>query len=318
MDAIASNNNEMLKYILSGKSSLANELLPNAETPLMYAVKTSNHDIVKTLLSYNSNPHIRSGANYEPPIFHVCRDCSKFEIAQLLLQYNPGVDVKDTTNKNTPLHECCIYGNSKVAMLLLENNANVTLINSNRETPLHLALKYNKVSMDVILSIIHHGGTLYLPKDIYDKMPFNYLDEGNYTPQSVKEIIATAKATMTNNSNMKKKNAMVMSETFTPSTPIVSRGQPESSISTQSTNSSLFYAKLSTPPQKSISEGVPDRSTKIHRVNSPLPSQSSSTFSAIGNMSETHISNDFADNTDFLVRRKRSASLTSPERTNRG
>lgn len=86
-------------------------------SPLTYAAKLNLKNIVKTLLEYSSDP------NYQ---------------------------VK--SNLNTSLHYAIMKNNEEMTRILIENKANINILNKNDDTPINMALKGSNVHIYWLLA----------------------------------------------------------------------------------------------------------------------------------------------------------------------
>lgn len=80
---------------------------------------------------------------------------------QLLFLGQKKIDV-DVLNRigGSPLHEACIYGNTKAVKLLLEHGANVNLCDLFDQTPLVLLCNSDQVNLDILNMLISAGANI--------------------------------------------------------------------------------------------------------------------------------------------------------------
>ena len=127
-------------------------------TPLVYAIQSSDIDIVKLLLKYEKkhkyNNHFTR--NVVTPLMIALTE-NKLDVVKLLLRRynNPGIYHKDTEG-NCALLYACKYGNLESVKLLLRKK-NINTKNRNNETPLILSLKYN--NRDIVKLLLRKSGT---------------------------------------------------------------------------------------------------------------------------------------------------------------
>ena len=93
---------------------------------------------VNTLLERGADPSVK-GKNGNTPLHFAARRGNE-EIVKVLLEHQKvNVNVKDSSG-NTPLHLACTEGHRKVCQLLLNYGANIQAITADKTTPLHNAI----------------------------------------------------------------------------------------------------------------------------------------------------------------------------------
>ena len=152
----------------NGHTEVAQYLLENGasvhlgDIPLTVAVRNKHMSVVRLLLTNGAHPDtIHEGYynNYRCTLpLHMAAAQGDSELVELLLQHGAGTEVKDVGG-NTPLHHAVehhqptatssqysddvVMANSvnvkSVCDVLLENNADVNVVNKNGETPLYRA-----------------------------------------------------------------------------------------------------------------------------------------------------------------------------------
>jgi len=173
---------EDIQYLT--KNNLINEDIVNGEeTLLMRACVDKDKTLVRKLLSLGADANVKcSKYKGETPIFKTCTLSSpnNLVIARMLIDNGAQLDVKTRIDKYTPLHQACFCGRSAVAILLVENGANVNAMNAFQETPLHISLKYEHVTMEVVNLLLQKGADLYSPEDARGMKPIDYVESGGW------------------------------------------------------------------------------------------------------------------------------------------
>ena len=124
-------------------------------TPLIFACKTNNIELVEKLLKKGADAnknyiykdrysHIKKT---ETPLFLACKT-NNVELAKLLLE--KGADANKTYKTQTPLFLACKTNNVELAKLLLEKGADANETYKT-ETPLFLACKTNNIDLAKLL-----------------------------------------------------------------------------------------------------------------------------------------------------------------------
>ena len=106
---------------------------------MIYAVSSSNFEIVNYLIKSNIDSNMVNNANESA--FHYVYMNNDTEISNLLIDNNVDVNLQNTTMGNTPLHNTTINDNSLIAKFLICKKASLDIPNTDGNTPLLLALK---------------------------------------------------------------------------------------------------------------------------------------------------------------------------------
>jgi ankyrin repeat protein len=107
--------------------------------PLVYAVAQNKKAAVSALLMYNPNLDYYSYNNgIREAVLHIAARNNNVEIAELLIMEDADPDIRDS-NECTPLHIASIYGYFYMADLLLYYEADIDAITSDGTTPLMAA-----------------------------------------------------------------------------------------------------------------------------------------------------------------------------------
>ena len=93
---------------------------------------------VNALLKGGADPSIKGKKESTP--LHFASRRGNHEIVKVLLEHpKVNVDVKDSSEK-TPLHLACSEGHAKVCQLLLNYGASIEAVTADQTTPLHNAI----------------------------------------------------------------------------------------------------------------------------------------------------------------------------------
>ncbi|KAK3742699.1 hypothetical protein RRG08_025644 [Elysia crispata] len=142
-------HSEVVKYLLANG---ANQGLSTEDgfTPLAVALQQGHDKVVSVLLEHDAKGKVRL------PALHIAAKKDDVKSAALLLQneqnsvemQTKGGLVNDTTKSGfTPLHIASHYGNTNVANLLIQRNADVNFRAKNNITPLHVGSRWGKLNM---------------------------------------------------------------------------------------------------------------------------------------------------------------------------
>ena len=74
-------------------------------------------------------------------------------------------------NGHTPLHLCAIYAQKDIAMLLIQNSANLYLLNKNHANPLDLSIHFKYPKITQLLQT--YDNYLKINQDIKHQNSFN-------------------------------------------------------------------------------------------------------------------------------------------------
>ena len=129
---------EIVKLIIA-KGAEIDEKQENKEgkTPLLIAAKFGNTEIVTFLLENAAN--VDATDVKEWTALHYAAFYGHHEIANVLINYE--AKVNDIESGFAPIHFAVNQGHKKLVEILIKNGANLRLKNSNRETPLGVALR---------------------------------------------------------------------------------------------------------------------------------------------------------------------------------
>ena len=149
----SSNNLELMKIFLKYYPDYVDVYNTSyfGETPLHNACLLQKYDVANLLLEYDADPNAQEFENNETPLM-----CSSFhnyiDITYLLLEYDADPDIINKYGE-TALHMACCNENIEIVKLLLQYGANPNIKNNfkNNNTPLQIAIEENNVEIEIIL-----------------------------------------------------------------------------------------------------------------------------------------------------------------------
>lgn len=129
-------------------------------TPLTWAVEKGDFKLVETLLENGAGIDWCDGDSNSP--LHVSSELGNVEITELLLKYDPDIDLKKQMDGWTALHYASCFGHDQVIQLLLDKKADASVRTQQDskaarggDTPLSLALReFHVRSISVLLRSI--------------------------------------------------------------------------------------------------------------------------------------------------------------------
>ncbi len=124
INAIIDKDEKKVFYLLKSGSN------PNSEsfegvTPLMYAAETGNYYITNLLLKNGADVNKIPNSNKTTALMAAAKK-NNVEIVELLLSYKADINTQDN-KKNTPLIYTAYYGYPKMAEILCENGADISI-----------------------------------------------------------------------------------------------------------------------------------------------------------------------------------------------
>ena len=161
-------------------------------TPLIFACKTNNIELVEKLLKKGADAnknyiykdrysHIKKT---ETPLFLACKT-NNVELAKLLLE--KGADANKTYKTETPLFLACKTNNVELAKLLLEKGADVNYRLAEGNSYLHEACKNRYIEIAELL--IEKGADLNIEDKRSGRVPLHELCSVNEFTEAVMKII---------------------------------------------------------------------------------------------------------------------------------
>ncbi|KAJ3528850.1 hypothetical protein NMY22_g9245 [Coprinellus aureogranulatus] len=129
------------------------------DTALQAACYKSMFGVVNLLLKNGADPNLTGGL-YGSALHACVWDCFGYvSCARALLEYGADTNVRENRGHNTPLHDACASGNSKIAELLLDFGADPSSINVFGLTPLQEALKDHSEDSIIVQTLRRRGVT---------------------------------------------------------------------------------------------------------------------------------------------------------------
>ncbi len=163
------NQKEIAEYLVS-KGAVIDERESDSLdfTPMTWAIRNGNKDIIEMFLKKGANVQYRSWL--DESYLHFAALFNKSELAELLI--NKGID-KNTVKKGNlaPLHIAVVAGNIDVVKLLVQKGANLGVKSKDGGTPLHFAVAAGK---DEIADFLRQSGAKDIPRD-FPEYKGNYL-----------------------------------------------------------------------------------------------------------------------------------------------
>ena len=141
-DALDNKHTEVAKLLLTNGSKVNSEVGLHVNTPLHFAVRNGDIEIVKMLLDRGADVDAINLYNVTP--LHIAVESKKVEIVELLLNHGACVNARNC-NSSTPLLLAAKEDSEEIVKLLLKHGADVnsayTCTSSEGYTPLCLAVK---------------------------------------------------------------------------------------------------------------------------------------------------------------------------------
>lgn len=120
-------------------------------SPLIVAVHQGNFELAELLLKNKANPN-RLVTNVSP--LRIALNKNRFDIAKLLLEYGADPNMRDPMGMTPLLYESK-WGTVNTVGFLVNNKANVNVVNNNNESPLYLAVASGK--KEIVVSLLASG-----------------------------------------------------------------------------------------------------------------------------------------------------------------
>ena len=130
------------------------------ETPLYMAAKNGHHEVVIEL--------IKHGAEVNGIVNTIC----DLSLLNRLSKYHPISQRYFQNCQRVPLNIAVLEGHLKVVQELLQNGANISIANHNRQTALHLACE--KGYFEIVEVLLNHGADINV-QDFEGKTPIHSL-----------------------------------------------------------------------------------------------------------------------------------------------
>jgi ankyrin repeat protein len=167
-------------YDVLGKTDAdVNQHTVGTKTLLQTAVSAGDFDVVKMLLCSGANPNIvycdargdsRSALDCLSEICHMRGEQERYNIAEILMQYDADVNTRSTRRSIPLLHICCSYGDLKFVELLFAYGVDTATLFGHEGgqlsiTPLVFAVrnKYHpENTVPLIQLLMRHGANIHL------------------------------------------------------------------------------------------------------------------------------------------------------------
>jgi ankyrin repeat protein len=147
-----------------GMNSQGNQTDEYGNTPLHYACRMGNVEIVKLLLKQGSDVNVKNEFG-STPLFYA----GEIQILQMLLSNGSDVNAQDDDG-NAPLHYAAKVGNYEIVCELLKRlDIKVNIQNHGGKTPLHYAVEMKKCT--VVAKLLGHKNIDILVNDDERKNP---------------------------------------------------------------------------------------------------------------------------------------------------
>ena len=127
-----------------------NERGPIESTPIEIAVEKDDTAMIKILLDHGADIHSR----YPPTnnsLLSECVSTNRFKAAKFLIERGLSPDTPDTILGGSPLIQAIFMGNIPMVSLLLKYGANPNFVNTDKDTPLGVAIHERRSLQPTIL-----------------------------------------------------------------------------------------------------------------------------------------------------------------------
>ncbi|KAI8979262.1 ankyrin repeat-containing domain protein [Mycotypha africana] len=183
-------------------------------TPLSYACKHGNADVVEQLLSMGADPNFCQPQSV--PLNEAVKS-GKLQILKSLLRCGADVTLTDL-DENTSLHHSVLHNQFRMVDALLEYSADCNRSNIKGQTALHLtverALNQNNRSFRIERSLIDAGANINAA-DFLGRTPLHYaFIKKNYIPRTTKTVLLLPKVEQLRNDLELEKNKKKMLENY--------------------------------------------------------------------------------------------------------
>jgi len=148
---------EMLELFVNNSGDINSGLDKDGGSVLHAAIRANNVQMARYLLSQKVETIPKTF--FETPL-HTAAENDNYEIASLLLESNPGCinSLKNKKERQTPLHIVADAGYSNTCEVLLNFGADVSLVNGQCMTPVHLAAR--NPNEPVLRKLLERGADL--------------------------------------------------------------------------------------------------------------------------------------------------------------
>ena len=139
----------------------------NGESPFVYACKSGECEIMELLLELGASIEKEDLSLHNPLMAAVIGE--RHSAIKFLL--DRGADINQIFSSTSALHHCAYQGRTETAALLLDRGANIDIENSERETPLILAVQSPAFKM--VRFLIERGADVFV-RDNKGVTPLEY------------------------------------------------------------------------------------------------------------------------------------------------
>lgn len=179
--SILESNDLFFDYLIS-KGININKADKSGYTPIYIAIISGNINKVKYFIEHGIDINSKINSDNDTPITEACK-LGKKEIVEYLVKKGADLNIKDQYGF-TCIHDSII--NYEILKILINAGANVNLRNAYFDTPLHLAVKYNKPES---IKLLVEAGAI-LKKDINGLTPLDYAKKSD---NRITEILSSVK-----------------------------------------------------------------------------------------------------------------------------
>ncbi len=146
-------------------------------TLLHKAVYYGNINLVKSLIDLKIDINNQNIPAKATPIL-IASYIGNTDIVQLLLENGANVNLVDDEN-DTPLHCACLHGHFTIAQSLLEHGTNVNVVGGDGDTPLHYACA--KGYFYLVRLLLKHKANIHVTNDIQETPLHKASRNGRFT-----------------------------------------------------------------------------------------------------------------------------------------
>lgn len=142
-----------MKSLFNGLVLVLAVLLASGCTTLHTAAAKGNINAIDRLIGEDNDMNALDDSGETPLIQAI--NMNQQASVYALLKHGANVDIADTVVGNTPLHHAILQGNSKFVALLLKYNADTTIQNYDKKTPLDFAREKNGEAINGLMANIN-------------------------------------------------------------------------------------------------------------------------------------------------------------------